>query len=267
MRRLLHTWALDAVAHAEALAALDPTWGSKAHPIAGGWLVLSGAGMYVNRAMAAGLDARLSASDIDLILERSAACGVGAAVEVTPATGRITIDTLLARGFTHATDRDVTALTRPIPGHPVEAPKEIVGRPVASRADLQLWMDTAAVGWGHSSLSARRASDAFSLAAHAVERDNMVLAFDSGHSDPIGCATTTIRDRLATLGGMSTIPSQRRRGVQAALLHHRLEQAAERNCDLAATSAATGGASERNLIRHGFRPEFVIKTYEAPRSA
>ena len=35
----------------------------------------------------------------------------------------------------------------------------------------------------------------------------------------------------------------------------------ERGCTLAAATAVTGGASERNLVRHGFEPRFVIETW------
>ncbi|MCP4960898.1 MAG: hypothetical protein GY925_16730 [Actinomycetia bacterium] len=262
--RLLHNWALNAVAHAEALAVVDPTWGSEVHPVAGGWLVLSGAGMYVNRAMAVGLDSGLSASDLELIIERSTSRGVSAAIEVTPATHQATIDTLLANGFVHTAEHDVTALTRPVPGRPIDAPERIVRQRVKNPTDLRLWQNTTAIGWGHTDPAKRRASNAFSLAAHAVDGELMVLALDPAHNEPVGCATTTIRDRLATLGGMSTVHTRRRQGVQAALIDYRLELAARHGCDLAATSAVTGGPSERNLIRHGFTPLFVVETYESP---
>ncbi|MCP4959908.1 MAG: GNAT family N-acetyltransferase, partial [Actinomycetia bacterium] len=135
---------------------------------------------------------------------------------------------------------------------------------VKNPTDLRLWQNTTAIGWGHTDPAKRRASNAFSLAAHAVDGEFMVLAFDPAHNEPVGCATTTIRDRLATLGGMSTVPAKRRQGVQAALIDYRLELAAQHGCDLAATSALTGGPSERNLMRHDFTPRFVIETYKSP---
>ena len=53
---VLRTWARDASAFAEVLANQDPSWGSESFSLAGGRAVLCGAGMYVNHAIAAGLD-------------------------------------------------------------------------------------------------------------------------------------------------------------------------------------------------------------------
>jgi GNAT superfamily N-acetyltransferase len=114
--------------------------------------------------------------------------------------------------------------------------------------------------------AARRASDAFARAAHAVDGDGMVIAFGAHDDAPIGAASMTFRGTVATLGGMSTVPEHRRRGVQAALVDHRLRVAAGRDCTLAAATAASGGDSERNLIRLGFTPRFVIETWQLPSS-
>ena len=48
--------ARDAAAFAEVLANQDPSWGSESFSLAGGRAVLCGAGMYVNHAIAVGLD-------------------------------------------------------------------------------------------------------------------------------------------------------------------------------------------------------------------
>ena len=84
--RLEQVDAEHSVAFALALSAIDPSWGTETLAVAGGQLVLCGPGLYVNRAIAAGIDAPLRDADIGLIVDRSAAVGVPAAVEVTPAT-------------------------------------------------------------------------------------------------------------------------------------------------------------------------------------
>ncbi|MGH1490227.1 MAG: GNAT family N-acetyltransferase [Acidimicrobiales bacterium] len=267
VRHLVGTWAEDAVTHASALAAIEPTSGSQSHPVAGGWLVLSGAGAYVNRAFAAGCDVALSATDLQLIVSLSRAGGVVPAVEVTPATQPETVDRLRAAGFVHDTNRDVTAMATQVDDSNIGPPDDVHVGMVTSQADLLLWQETSAIGWGHTTVEARRTSDAFAAAAYANDDEWMMLAFDRAGGRPIGCAIATIRTGVATLGGMSTVPEQRRRGVQAALLRYRLDLAAGEGCDLAATTAAVGGASERNLQRHGFSPEFTIQTYTLPTPA
>ena len=264
--RCCWTLARNAVAQAEVLAARDPSWGTEVFAIdGGGWLVLSGAGMYVNRAMAVGIDRPLSGDQLERIVERCAAAGVRPAVEVTTITHPDTVALLAARGFVHEPDHDVTALTYAlVPGQGCAANEfapPIVVRPVLTAADLRCWQDTSALGWGHVEPAARRASDAFTVAAHATDRDGMVVAFDAADGRPLGCASTTIRESVGTLGGMSTIPAERRRGVQTALVQHRLRHAVANGCDLALTTAVTGGASERNLRRLGFTPRFTIATH------
>ncbi len=259
--RLLRTWAVNAAAHACRLSKLDPSWGSEVHRLAGGWLVLSGPGLYVNRAMGVGVDSDPSAADLAFLTERSREVGVLPAIEVTSSTRPETAELLRDAGLRHEADLDVTALVRPINGRTIDAPDDVVVEPVRSEADLRLWQETSAAGWGHRDAEARRASDAFTVAAHAIDGDGMSIACDAADHRPLGCASVTIRDGIATLGGMSTIPADRGRGVQAALLRHRLRHAADHGCDLASTTAATGGDSERNLRRHGFTPRFVIQTW------
>jgi GNAT superfamily N-acetyltransferase len=258
-QRLVRTWALNARDQALALAAIDPSRHSSVHAVAGGWLVLSGVGMYVNRALGVGVDGPLREGELDRIVELSVAAGLSPVVEVTPATHPGTMDLLERRGFARA-EESVTAFTLAVADADIAAPLDVVVRPVVSADDLLLWQETSAVGWGHVEPEARRASDAFAAAAHVTDGAGMVVAFDAGDGRPLGCASTTVHDGVATLGGMSTAPSERRRGVQASLVRHRIGFAAENGCDLAAATAVTGGPSARNLERHGFVPRFRIET-------
>ena len=140
---------------------------------------------------------------------------------------------------------------------------------VIERADgdlLGVWKDVAAAGFDVGPGEPRRASDAFATAAAAVDRDGFLLARDGDDGSPLGCASVTFRDGLATLGGMTTVPAHRRRGVQRALVAHRLRLAAERGCDLAVASTVPVNASERNLVRAGFRPlHETVTLARAPR--
>jgi GNAT superfamily N-acetyltransferase len=269
--RLERVWALDAVALAQVLIEQDPTWGTETLALAGGRLVLSGRGLYVNRALAVGIDPALRTADIDLIVARSGAAKVKPTVEVTPATHPDSVAALAGSGFAHAVDGDTSAHVRRLDRlddlddlDPRTAPTGISVVPVAERS-LDEWKETTALGWGHVTAEARRASDAFTEAARVVDGDGMVLAVDPSDGRPLGCASMTIRDEVATLGGMSTIPAERGRGVQAALILHRLELARAAGCTVAATTTAVGGASERNVQRYGFRTLHIKQTWTPTR--
>ena len=69
----------------------------------------------------------------------------------------------------------------------------------------------------------------------------------------VGCGSVQFVDGIAWLGGAATIPEFRQRGVQAALVAHRLGLAAEAGCELAAVSALSNGPSARNIVRLGFQ--------------
>ena len=58
---------------------------------------------------------------------------------------------------------------------------------------------------------------------------------------------------VAQLTGAATVPSARRRGVQAALLAARLDDAAAAGCDLAVVTTAPGSTSQKNVQRRGFQ--------------
>lgn len=260
-RRLLRTRALDAKTHALALAKIDPTWGASVHQLADGWLVLAGKSMYVNRAMAVGIDSELSNSDLGELRSLSMAAGVNAAIEVSSEIRPSVLAQIRTNGFTHDPDRDVSALIRPLPGPDVTAPEDFVVRSVGSLIDLRVWQETSARGWSHTQETARKVSDAYAAAAYEVEPDGMMIAFDRASGAPVGCATVTTRDGLAILGSMTTDPDHRRRGVQAALIRSRLDYAIHRGCDTATTTASVDSASQRNLVRHGFSTVLTIGTW------
>jgi GNAT superfamily N-acetyltransferase len=247
-------WAADAVAFARVLAIGDPSWHTEAMSLAGGWLVLCGRGLYVNRALAVGVDRPLRHADIDLVEARSAAVGVGATFEVTSITNPASTAVLTERGYVHQASADTTALVHSL-DHPIDIaiPRDIEVEPVSQRS-LAEWKEVSALGWGHVTPDARRAADTFADAAHQVDGDGMVIAVDAADRRPLGCASITINGDLATLGGMSTIPAERRRGVQSALIRFRLLHAQQHGCTLAASTTVTGGESERNVIRLGFQP-------------
>jgi GNAT superfamily N-acetyltransferase len=257
--RISRTWAQDAAAHARVLAAQDPSWGTEVFDVGGGVAVLCGPGLYVNRALAVGLGAAVTAGDFDLLEARSAAVGVPPSLELVPTTDPTVA--ALAGGRRYGLQRFITTHVLPLEREPPLGPDDpalIVD--VAGDDQLGEWQDVAGAGFGVADGEARRASDAFALAVAAVEGRQLVLARDSSDGRPLGCASLALRDGLATLGGMATLPAERRRGIQRALIGHRLRVAVGAGCDLATVSTVPANASERNVLRAGFRPLYETIT-------
>ena len=67
-----------------------------------------------------------------------------------------------------------------------------------------------------------------------------------------GGASFRIHDGIAQLAGAATLPEHRRKGVQSALLRHRLAEAARRGCDVAVVTTQPGSKSQENVQKAGF---------------
>jgi ribosomal protein S18 acetylase RimI-like enzyme len=67
-----------------------------------------------------------------------------------------------------------------------------------------------------------------------------------------GAASMRVHDGVAVLNGSATLPTHRRRGVQAALLDQRLNDARAAGADLAIVTTAPGTQSQANAMRAGF---------------
>lgn len=260
MVRVLRVWAEDAAALANALARQDSSWGTETFPLAGGHVVLCGAGMYVNRAIAVGLDGPLSSAEWAQFEARCDAVGVAPCLETSPATDAGVLEQLTTRGYRLDGSKSATFYELGTAKRLPDRDPTFVIEP-ANDALLPVWQATSAAGWGHATPTAVKVSNAFARAAAEVDDERFVVASDRATGQPVGCASLTVRDGVATLGAMSTMPAQRRRGVQSALIVHRLRTATALGCDLATSTAVPGGDSERNLLRHGFEPWFALDAH------
>lgn len=263
LRRLEHTWALTNAELARQLKTQDASWGTVVEPLAGGRAVFTGVGLYVNRLLGAGLDTALSDDELEQLEALARGVGVPAAVDVTDAAHPGLADRLRSRGYQPRDQATAVAMT--LPARVVEqaqAPAAEVVVDQVAPTDVERWQVVAAEAWGHHTPPARRASDAWAAAAASSEGEQLLVARAADDGRPLACASLNIRDGVATLGGMATLPAERRKGVQRQLVAHRLALATDAGCDLAATTASTGSDSERNLLRLGFEVTHHQVTWE-----
>lgn len=253
--------ARDQVDFARTIARQDPSWRTENFDLADGVVVLCGAGLFVNRALGVGLDAEVTETHLIRLEHRCRAVDVLPTVEVTDATRPSLEALLLDRNYTVAGQTSVLVRVLDADGV-VDEPDSSVRIDAVDSGSLATWQDTAALAWGHSTPIARRASDAFARAADEVDEPGLLLVCSASDRRILGCATLKISDRLATLGAMSTLRSERSHGVQTAVIKHRLLVARSHGCDLAASSADVNSGSERNLLRTGFHRLYTKVTYQ-----
>jgi GNAT superfamily N-acetyltransferase len=84
------------------------------------------------------------------------------------------------------------------------------------------------------------------------EISGLVRYFGRRNNDVAGGAAMRIAEGMAQLCGAATLPAHRRRGVQTALLQHRLADAGRAGCDMAVVTTQPGSVSQQNVQRQGF---------------
>lgn len=257
---------LEAVEAAAVLALVDALAGTgctdpvpSAVPLASGFLVITGARRYINRALGVTLD-ELSSDDVDTIVRHYTDADLPAAVQMSSWAPATTVSTLSAAGFAPAWCRSMlvadlrdpitpslSASPAPSAGHGLEIVE--VGADAARAAQAAEVMVDEARGTGAD----RTTSDEFMTADFHALGTTQFLALVDGQ--PVGCGSLCVVDvdgaRTGWLGAAATIPSARGRGVQTALVRHRLRLAADAGCDLAGATASVGSTSSRVLRRCG----------------
>lgn len=244
--------AADMVAFAESLARMAPELGSTSFPLADGHVVLCGPGMYVNEALRVGFDAVPTSIELDRFEAAAAALDLPARFELHEHSHPDLARVLTDRGYEAEPEDRTAGLALELGATHEVAPTNVVVDAITDESQLSAWQTATASGWGHDTPQRRLASDRFSAVAHRTQTPGLLLARSPEDGRVVGCASLSIRDSVAQLGGMSTLPAERGRGVQQAMIQHRLHLARAAGCSLAVTHADADGGSIRNLHRLGF---------------
>ncbi|MFC4411598.1 GNAT family N-acetyltransferase [Chungangia koreensis] len=80
---------------------------------------------------------------------------------------------------------------------------------------------------------------------------NWTFYLASYENEPAGIAALFIKDRIANLAVAATLPDFRNKGIQRALINHRIHQAKLQKCDLIVGQAKFGSISQNNMERAG----------------
>lgn len=209
-----------------------------------GALVATGAGRYVNRAVGTTVDG-LSVGRVAELVDFYQVRGLPPAVQLCSWAPGQTVDSLRHHGFLPVSSRSVLAGRVQELGDSARAALglrviEVDDRTAAAARDVM----------ASEAGTDRMTSDEFMTADRAGEGTTQLVALL--HDEPVGCGSVTVVGRTAWLGAAATVPTARRRGVQAALVRHRLRTVRGYGCDLVGATASTGSTSARNLQRLGF---------------
>ena len=246
VRRLEATAATASLDLIDALRRLDPASAAAGRRFFGGALIAMGRGRYVNRAIGVTID-ELSSDDADAIEQFFIERRLNPMVELSSWAPPSTLAQLAGRDFVARWFRSVFALK---PSARLARSTDLRIERVGGH-DQERWLAVFNKGFDAEHGEARVANDEIGRASFILPNSEIFLACVDG--EDVGCGSMQIVDGVAWLGGAATVPAFRKRGVQAALVAHRLQLAADARCDLAAVTALSNGPSARNIVRLGFQ--------------
>ena len=239
-----------------------PAGAAFVEPVAGGYAVFTEIGSPLCKVAGTGfgdpLDEDALAAVEDAYAERACPVRFEIATLADPSLGA----SLTARGYTLAGFENV--LGRPLTaGRPLAAGSpapaaEGLAIELAGADRLDTWLDVVATGFATPDTRGAPSDESFPCDVLArimrdfAQADGMATYLALRDGEPIGGAAMHMADGVALLCGAATLPAHRRRGVQAALLAHRLADAATAGCDIAAVTTQPGSTSQQNVQRKGF---------------
>jgi GNAT superfamily N-acetyltransferase len=245
VQRVEHTSARLSCEQVAALDAIAPHTGAQCQPFDGGAFVAFGPGRFVNRAIGLGLGDASPPAIVAALVEFYEARALSPSLEVCPWVDDALLAALGAASFRTDRFRSVYAHDL-IDLPPLDADAMIVPETAETAEGRRLVLsDDAPIG-----SAGRSVSDEYCDAAARMPAANDFVALLDGQV--AGCGSLVALDGMAVLGGGATLPTHRRRGLQSALLVHRLHLAVSLDCDLAVATALPAGQSARNLERLGF---------------
>jgi len=214
-----------------------------------GVLVYVGPGFPNNRAMGFGFSGADPEAEIDQVEQFFQRHNEPPSFDVCPLAERAFIKAINQRGYRLEKFFSIMACSLPYEVDPVPFPAGItVERVSPEQGDL--WIYTTAQGYEETDLPAQQEIEMVTPNFHSQNAE-CYLAWTDGQ--PAGGGGMYTYQGIVELGGASTRPAYRRRGVQTALLLQRLQDAQEAGSELAMAMTSAGSDSQRNMERVGFR--------------
>jgi GNAT superfamily N-acetyltransferase len=238
--------------------------GSEVARIGGADVIFDGAGSPITQTFGLGMEEPATPAVLEQIEAFFVERGAATQQEVCPLVGVATLALLAGRGYQPIEISTVLyrALAEAEGGAGLEwgsggtARGEDEGGVGGIRVRLieseeaGLWSDVNARGWSDEHQEFEPFMREVGTLLTAREASACFLAEIDGSAAAAGALA--IHEGVALLAGASTLPEQRRRGLQTALLGARLAYARELGCDVAMIVTEAGSNSQRNAQRAGF---------------
>jgi GNAT superfamily N-acetyltransferase len=226
-------------------------------------------GSPMNKVIGVGLDALLDEAELAAVEQALRQAGEPVRVELATLALPDVARQLSARGYQLLGFENV--LVRPLAVAPALRPDGVRITQVDDAATTQAWRHALVDGFAHSDDSGVPA-DQYALEVINTVIDDVLAApdFDRylAYRDGVlaGAASMRLHDGIAVLTGSATLPDHRRRGVQAALIAQRLDDARARGAELAIITTSPGTQSQANVMKRGFSLAYARALLVTPAS-
>lgn len=241
----------------EMMTTLQPEGGGAMEPISGGYAVYCGANNPITQAVGLGLEGPVGVEEFDQLENFYFNRNEPVRVETCPLADPTLFEHYKSRNyfvseFSNVMLRSVdTAASPPVPPE--------IQIHLAAPDELDLWVMTVSQGFAENYPVTQELLSIMKMFAMAKNTECYIARINGRVA---GGATFALHGRIAGLFGASTLPDFRQRGVQTALLHHRLRRAFETKCELAVSLAQPGSHSQRNITRLGFQTLYTRVKFE-----
>ena len=214
----------------------------------GAFAVFDGPDSPITQTFGLGIFEPLTASTLDTIEKFFRDRGAPIMHEVSPFAGVAALDLLCRRNYRPVEMSSV--LFRPVE-RPQAGPENDVRVCIVAAEESELWASVSARGWAHEHPELE--DFLLELGRISPARHDSLCFLAEIRGTPGAAGVLCVHEGVALFGGAATVPEMRRQGLQAALLHARMNYAFDHHCDLAMMVAEPGSESQRNAERKGFR--------------
>lgn len=229
----------------------------EARPLSGGWVCYGGPGSWQNQAVGLALNGPIGVDELDALVAFYAERDARAEVLVCPFAHPTLRVGLAERGFAFAGFDQVFARSLRAPLVSAPTPDGLTIREVRRDdvRDVDAWLDVHLIG---ERLAGEPAPPVLVEASRRVLDHPRITALVAEHGGVVvGACALEIAGPLAALMAAGVLPAHRRRGIQRALIAHRLQRAQCAGAELATIQCFPGIVTERNARRLGFELAYM----------
>lgn len=249
---------LSNAAFVEARAKLFPESGAIWRTIAGSFAMFDGIESPLTQVFALGLERETTVDDMKEIEDFFQSRGAPVFIEVCPLADIPLLNLLYERGYKPVELSNV--LVKLIDDEmTTQSIRSEVRARLARKDEKDAWIKALAKGWSEGNEEVTKMFEDIAQVSFETEGTYCVAA--TLEDEIIGGGVLNIREGVAALAGVSTVPEYRRRGAQNALFNFRINLAREHDCDIATVVTLPGSNSQRNAERNGFRVAYTRTKY------